>query len=66
LTGYLDNEVVVPFGHNQGMKKENIKEEYVAGKRGKWTHKFKSLKKHWVQEERIWDRRIFWELKMAN
>jgi len=33
-------------------------EEYVAGK--------KSIKKHWQQQDRIWDKRIFWELKMAN
>ena len=41
-------------------------EEYVAGKRGKETQKFKSIKKHWEQEDRKWENRIFWELKMAN
>ena len=34
LTGNLDNKVVVPYGHNQGMKKETLQKNMLQGKQG--------------------------------
>jgi len=32
LTGYLENKVVVPFGHNQGMRKETLRKNMLQEK----------------------------------